>query len=225
MKRNIDELLDNIDSALAAGNLDVITVSTSNSQFFCENPFPMWDPQNYRDMFGSVSTVRSDEFRFRDPKIIEIPDSVHPNAHKYIFNTMVDDRPNNLNILFRLFTFRTRQGKYMNVQADVKECNHEAEICFFNVLISDDHAGLLLSVLLYYYHSQGFSSIRWESWKYVETVEDDDDDEDDIGDDIGKIEGLAALEDYFEQLVHPSGKFTYEDTTKSYIHHFQRLDA
>jgi hypothetical protein len=111
----------------------------------------------------------------------------------------------------------------MNAQVVVKEFIDEAFISSFCVLISDDHAGLMLSVLLYYYHSKGYNSIRLKSWKNVKII-DEEDSNDEEDEDIGELESLTALEDYFNQLAaHPSPKFIYEDTNKSYVHYFQRL--
>jgi hypothetical protein len=52
MKRNIDELLEDIDSALSAEK-EVVTTAL-NSEHFCENPIASWDPQKYRDLFRSI---------------------------------------------------------------------------------------------------------------------------------------------------------------------------
>jgi hypothetical protein len=64
----------------------------------------------------------------------------------------------------------TRLGKYMNAQVVEKEFIDEAFISSFCVLISDDHAGLMLSVLLYYYHSKAYNSIRLKSWKKIKSL-------------------------------------------------------
>jgi hypothetical protein len=139
------------------------------------------------------------DYVFGAQQTIEIPDNVHPNAQEYRFYSSVDDRIlNNCNVglnsvhyLFRFFTLETRLGKYMNAQVVVKEFIDEAFISSFCVLISDDHAGLMLSVLLYYYHSKSYNSIRLKSWKNVKII-DEEDSNDEEDEDIGELESLTA---------------------------------
>jgi hypothetical protein len=90
MKRSIDELLEDIDFELGAEK-EVVTTAL-NSEHFCENPIPSWDPQNYRDLFRSVfgedSHYSPCRLRFGAQQTIEIPDNVHPNAQDISFASL-----------------------------------------------------------------------------------------------------------------------------------------